>query len=214
MDFLYDQYMRAVLAGIFLCSCCNLLFAQQPSTTPGSSSSSHSQIRKGAPDSGSILKDGYRNNFFQFSYQVPFGWVDRTSEMADDVETGKSKVLLAIFERPPAAPGNTVNSAVIIAVESAGYYPGLKAAADYFGPLTEVAQSKGFKVVNDPYEFPVDAKPIVRRDFIKESGNLTTHQSSLVMLSKGYLLSVTFIAGSDDDVVELIEKLRFGGKAR
>jgi len=206
--------MRAAIAGIFLCSCCNVVFAQQPSTTPGSSSSPHSPIRKAAPDSGSTVKDVYRNNFFQFSYQVPFGWVDRTSEMAEDVEAGKSKVLLAIFERPPAAPDNTVNSAVIIAVESAGSYPGLKAAADYFGLLTEVAQSKGFKIVNDPYEFPVDGKPIVRRDFVKESGNLSTHQSSLVMLSKGYLLSVTFIAGSDDDVVELIEKLRFGSKPR
>jgi hypothetical protein len=140
--------------------------------------------------------------------------VDRTADARENTETEKSKVLLAIFERPPAASGDTVNSAVIIAAESADTYPGLKTAVDYFGPLTELTQSKGFKVVNDPYEFPVDGRPLIRRDFIKDRGSVTMHQSSLVTMSRGYVLSWTFIAGNDDDVVELIQKLNFGKKAR
>ncbi|MGH9510512.1 MAG: hypothetical protein ACRD2U_00085 [Terriglobales bacterium] len=172
--------------------------------------SKHSPAPQVALDAGSILNGTYRNNYFQFSYQLPFGWVDRTSDMRADVETGKSRVLLAIFERPPAASGNTINSAVIIAAESLSSYPGLKNAADYFGPLAELTESKGFKSVNDPYEFPVDGKRIVRQDFTKPVGNLAMHQSSLVMISKHYILSFTFIAGSDDDVTELVEGLKFG----
>jgi hypothetical protein len=165
-------------------------------------------------DPGSIINGIYRNNYFQFSYRLPFGWVDRTTDAREDTETEKSKVLLAIFERPPAATGDTVNSAVIIAAESADTYPGLKTAVDYFGPLTGLSQSKGFKAVNDPYEFPVDGRPMIRRDFTKDRGSVTMHQSSLVMMSRGYVLSWTFIAGNDDDVVELIEKLNFGKKPR
>jgi len=190
------------------------LFGQQPPSSSSISSSKHSPIGKGSPDPGSIINGTYRNNYFQFSYRLPFGWVDRTTDAREDTETEKSKVLLAIFERPPAASGDTVNSAVIIAAESADTYPALKTAIDYFGPLTELTQSKGFKVVNDPYEFPVDGRPMIRRDFTKDRGSVTMHQSSLVMMSRGYVLSWTFIAGNDDDVIELIEKLNFGKKPR
>lgn len=134
--------------------------------------------------------------------------------MRDDVESGKSKVLLAIFERPPAASGETINSAVVIAAESADSYPGLKVAADYFGPLTELTESKGFKVVNEPYEFLVDGRPLVRGDFSKDRGKLEMLQTSLVTLEKGYVLSFTFLGGTQDEVNDLIANLRFAGRKK
>jgi hypothetical protein len=184
-----------------------LLLAQQAPA----SSSKRSPVSKTSFDTGSTTKGTFRNNYFQFSYQLPFGWVDRTSDIREDTE--KSKVLLASFERPPAASSDTVNSAVVIAAESADSYPGLKTAAQYFGPLTELTESKGFKAANEPYEFPVDGRAIIRRDFIKERGSVTMHQSSLVIMAKGYVLSFTFIGGNDDEVTELIEKLSFMRKS-
>ena len=54
------------------------------------------------PDSGAISQGVYRNPAFDFSYKLPFGWVDRTAEMQDDsAEALESRLLLAIFERPP-----------------------------------------------------------------------------------------------------------------
>ncbi len=188
------------------------LFGQQSSPPSSDSSSKHSPTGKGSPDPASIINGYYRNNYFRFSYQVPFGWVDRTSEMREDTETDKSKVLLAIFERPPAARGETINSAVIIAAESVDSYPGLKTAADYFGPLTELTESKGFKVVNEPYEFPVDGRPVIRRDFDKPRGTMQMLQASLVTVERGYVLSFTFLGGSQDEVTELVEKLSFAGR--
>jgi hypothetical protein len=194
-----------VVPTIALCLCGGLSFGQQPSAAPPVTSR-HSKMPL---DPGSIVSDRYKNSYFQFSYQLPFGWVDRTSDMREDTETDKSKVLLAIFERPPAASGDTINSAVIIAAESVDSYPGLKSADDYFGPLTELTESKGFKVVNQPYEFPVDGKPIVRRDFTKERGTLQMLQASMVTIERGYVLSFTFVGGSQDEITELVEKLRF-----
>jgi hypothetical protein len=197
--------MRAlILAALALSNVYGGLLLAQQSPVP---SPKHSPAHKTSFDMGSIADGTYRNSSFQFSYRLPFGWVDRTSDIGEDTE--KSKVLLAIFERPPAASGESVNSAVVIAAESADSYPGLKTAAQYFGPLTELTESKGFKVVNEPYEFPVDGRSIIRRDFTKERGSVTMHQSSLVMMAKGYVLSFTFIGGNDDEVTELIEKLSF-----
>ena len=102
-----------------------------------------------------------------------------------------------------------MNSAVVIAAESVALYPGLKTATDYFAPLTELTTSKGFKVVNEPYEYSLGTKPLVRGDFSKEVGKLTMYQASLVALQKGYIISFSFVAGSSEEVDQLIEKLVF-----
>jgi hypothetical protein len=152
----------------------------------------------------------YRSPEFSFTYKIPYAWVDRTKDMQDDsTDPAKSRLLLAVFERPPQVTGDTVNSAVVITAESADSYPGLKTAADYMGPLTELTTSKGFKADGGPYEFPVGITKLVRGDFTRTVGSLAMHQSSLVMLLKGYVVSFTFIAGSDDELDELVEKLSF-----
>ena len=146
---------------------------------------------------------------FGFTYKAPYGWVDRTAQMqGDSGDSSKSQVLLAAFERPPEVTADTVNSAVIIAAESTASYPGLKSAVDYFGPLTELTTSKGFTVVNQPYLFTVGTRQLPRADYKKLRASLTMYQSSLAMLSKGSVVSFTFIAGSEEEVAQLIESLK------
>jgi hypothetical protein len=160
---------------------------------------------------------------FSFTFTVPFGWVDRTSDMQASAtepsgedgqqpaqQPGKSETLLAIFERPPGATGQTINSAVVIAAESLKDYRGIKTAADYLGPVSELAEQRGFKVVNEPYEFTAGTRRLARVDFSKERGKLTMCQSTLVMIEKGEIVSFTFVGGSEDEVDQLIGELRFG----
>jgi hypothetical protein len=161
---------------------------------------------------GSLENGIYRNPKFGFQFKVPYGWVDRTEQMRDaPTDDAKSLLLLAVFERPPEAQGQTVNSAVVITAESASVYPGLKSAADYFVPLSDVATGKGFTVVNEPYYFSVGTRKVVRGDFSKKVGDVSMYQSSIVVLEKGYFVSFTFLGGSEDEVNELIEKLTFSG---
>jgi hypothetical protein len=119
------------------------------------------------------------------------------------------RVLLAAFSRPPEATGEDVNSSILIATESVAAYPGLKEAAQYFGPVTEVAKARGFQVTEEPHEFQVGAKTLVRGDFQKDVGTRVMRQSTLVMLARGYALSFTFIGGTEDEVDQLIEGLNF-----
>src|SRR5262249_28003804 len=103
----------------------------------------------------------FKNAAFGFRYRIPYGWVDRTKEMQGDDAT-KGEVLLAAFERLLQAAGDTVNSAVVIASESASAYLGLKKAEDYLGPLTELTTSQGFKADGDPSEAQVDSQRLIR----------------------------------------------------
>jgi hypothetical protein len=168
-----------------------------------------------ALEPGEITSGVYRNASLGFTYRLPYGWVDRTAEMHEaSTDPAKETVLLGIFERPPEANGQGVNSGVVIAAERVAAYPGLKSAAQYFGPLGEITTAKGLTATNEPYEFPVDARPIVRRDFVKQfGGGASMHQSTLAWLARGYVVSFTFIGSSDDEVLGLLEGLKFGKKA-
>src|ERR1017187_2269765 len=153
----------------------------------------------------------YRNSTFGFRYQIPYGFVDRTKQMLEGNEAGKGEVLLAVFERPPEATGDTINSAVVIASENAASYPGLKRAEDYLGPLTELATAKGFKAEGEPYALVVEGRQLLRADFVKpRSDQLTMRQCTLVLLAKGQIVSFTFIAGSEDELDNLMDGLHFG----
>jgi hypothetical protein len=158
----------------------------------------------------------FRNSAFGFRYQIPYGWVDRTTEMQEGNEAGKTEVLLATFERPPEATGDTINSAVVIISESAASYPGLKKAEDYLGPLTELTTAKGFKADGEPYALEVESRQLLRADFVKTivvkttNEKLTMHQCTLVLLAKGQIVSFTFISGSEDEIDDLMDGLHFG----
>jgi hypothetical protein len=172
----------------------------------------------------------YRNSVLGFRYEIPYGWVDRTREMnvrdsAGDPGSessssskgaskehvgGSAEVLLGVFERPPEATGDSINSGVVIASESAASYPGLKKAEDYLGPLTEVATAKGFKSADEPYALQVESRRVVRADFIKPlSDKLTMRQCTLILLTKGRIVSFTFIADGEDGLDDIMDGLHF-----
>lgn len=176
------------------------LLAQQKSATP----------KKPAPAKPAVDPQTFLSATFGFHYKIPAGWVDRTKDIQQGNDASIAEVLLAIFERPPQAVGDTVNSAVIIAREDAAAYPGLKAAAQYVDPLNGFMTSKGFKPSGEPSTLEIDARELVRADFVKPlNEKLNMHQSTLVLLRKGQIVSFTFIAGSEDEVNDLIEELGF-----
>ena len=164
----------------------------------------------------------YRNTTFGFRYEIPYGWVDRSTDMRDQQAAEKpaakdandkpasGEVLLAVFERPPDAAGDSINSAIVIAAESAAAYPGLKRAEDYLGPLTELATAKGFKAEGEPSMVEIDGRQLVRADFSNPLSNkLTMRQSTLVLLTKRQIVSFTFITGTEDELDDLIDRLHF-----
>jgi hypothetical protein len=204
----------------------------QSSAPPSPSTSSTSKpLKKSAStanpklDPGKITAGVYRNRALGFACRIPPAWVLRTEEMNareledENADAGKKatdaeRVLLAAFSRPPEARGEDVNGSIVIVAESAAAYPGLKDAAQYFGPVTEVALAQGFDVDDDPYEFAVGTKKVVRGDFEKNIGTRVMLQSTIVVLARGYAISFTFIGGTEDEVEELVQGLSFVASAK
>ena len=143
----------------------------------------------------------------------------RTEEMnareGDDgdkatTDSGRAgRVLLAAFSRPPEARAEDVNGSILIAAESAAAYPGLKDAAQYFGPVAEIAKAQGLEMDDEPYDFAVGTRTVVRGDFQKDVGTRVMRQSTLVVLARGYVVSFTFIGGTEDEVEEFVQGLSF-----
>ncbi|HEX6821341.1 MAG TPA: hypothetical protein VF123_04730 [Candidatus Sulfotelmatobacter sp.] len=220
--------------GRLLHMCAAMALACSFSTTVSAQSSSSSKHTKASPttgiaavDDGAVSNGFYRNKVLGLACKIPAGWVLRTDEMnaADDENAGQKtssqgpergaggqRVLLAAFSRPPDARGEDINSSILIAAEPVSIYPGLKEAAQYFGPLTEVAKAQGFSVDEEPYEYAVGAKKLVRADFHKDVGTRVMRQSSLAFLSHGQAVSITIIGGTEDEVEELIDGISFASK--
>ena len=222
------QLRRILLYAAFTISLPRIATAQDSSSSsaPKHTKKAATPIESGL-DSGSIANGVYRNKMLALSCKIPAGWVLRTDEMnsseEDDAEKTKSaqasinsspKVLLAAFSRPPEARAEDVNASILIAAEPAVSYPGLNDAAQYFGPLTEVAKAQGFTIDEEPYEFAVGTRTLVRGDFHKDVGSRVMHQSTLAMLSHSYAVSITIIAGTEDDVEELIDGLTFSSSGK
>lgn len=202
------------------------------SSSSSTSSSSAKAGRKPATsnsaiDRGNVSGGVYRNKSLGLSCKIPAAWVLRTEEMnSQDTEQDSSaspgtekknssgRVLLAVFSRPPEARAEDVNSSIVIAAESVATYPGLKDAAQYFGPLSEVAKAQGFTEVEEPYEFAVGTKMLGRADFQKDVGSRVMRQSTLALLAHGWAVSITFIGGTENEVEELIGGLSFAVAAK
>jgi hypothetical protein len=135
---------------------------------------------------------------------------DRTAEGGCPHTGTCGRVLLAAFSRPPEARAEDVNASILIAAESAASYPGLTEAAQYFQPVMEVAKAQGFEMDDEPYGFVLGTKSFVRGDFQKDVGTRVMRQSTLVVLARGYVLSFTFIGGTEDEVEDLVQGLSFG----
>jgi hypothetical protein len=210
-----------------------LLLAQ--GAGPSSSSNSGKHVKKPAANEsllepGAVSNGVYRNKSLALACKIPEGWVLRTEEMnaheEDDGSNAKTspqgaqgstedgpggRVLLAAFSRPPDARGEDINSSILIAAESVSAYPGLKDAAQYFGPLTEVAKAQGFDADEEPYEFAMGTRTLVRGDFHKDVGSRVMRQSTLAFLSHGYVVSITVIGGTEDEVEDLVDCVSFSG---
>ena len=107
-----------------------------------------------------------------------------------------------------------MNASILIAAESMASYPGLEEAAQYFGPLTEVAKAQGFTLDENPYDIAIGTKTLVRGDFHKDVVSRVMRQSTLAMLSHGYAISITVIGGTDDEVEDLVDGLTFAPTAK
>ena len=72
-----------------------------------------------------------------------------------------------------------------------------------------MAKAQGFEADEEPYEFAIGTRKVVRGDFHKDVGSRVMRQSTLAFLSHGYAVSITVIGGTEEDVEELVGGVSF-----
>jgi hypothetical protein len=183
---------------------------QGESGTPAAQKSKSGSARKPSqplPDEGTVTEGTYAENFFNLRYVIPPGWVVRTADMRQGLAQGEQAVLLLSASGKAAPATDQVNPSVTISAESLALYPDVKTSDDYFEAFTELVKSKGFSVLNPPAEIDLAGVNFLRGDFQKQQGDVVTYQATMVALRKGYVLEITAISGSEEELTPLLNRL-------
>jgi hypothetical protein len=165
-----------------------------------------------ALDPGAVENGVYRNPLLGFECSVPAGWVLQTAQMANDQARAGNVVLLSAFERAPHSAGAGVNSSIVIAAESQSSDPDVDTPLGYLVLLKEAAHQGGLELAEPPRETRVAQRMLWRADFASDpeaSPGLSRYQISEVMLARGYFVSFTFIADTQQDAETLLSNLHF-----
>jgi hypothetical protein len=182
----------------------------QAQTSPRSTESGSSQKATRSTFGGDVKDGAYRNSHFGFTCKIPDGWTVQTKEFAEGApESPATHLLLSVLKHSPGSPDSSVNSAIVITAEDQTLYPDMVEAADYFVPLTDFTKSKGFEVIQKPYPVKIGDEDLDRADFRKDLGHLSMYQSTLVTIERDYVLSFTFIGGSEEEITGLAGGLSF-----
>lgn len=172
----------------------------------GASAQTHKPA-SAAPDLGWLQGGIYTNKFFRLSYELSPGWSDQTAQMRKQVRgEGKSFLLLSVFEKPAPEPGSA-NASVTILAESQSLYPEVDSGDDYLAVLGDLAAKKGLSAAGDPVAAGPPGREFYRQDF-EGAGTPPVYQSSFAAVARGYIVSVTLIAGTRQQLDELVARLR------
>jgi hypothetical protein len=204
---------------VVLLFCCTALAQTAPlsgaNTNPAQGSSKPAQPKaaakpkaaQGRPDEGTLTSGAYSEKFFSLSYTVPEKWFVKTEEMRQGLAGQENAVLLlSVFAKDKPDSGR-ITSSVTISAESMASYPDVKSAEEYFDELSQVVTSKGFAVLNAPAAIEMGGVNFVRGDFQKQQGDTTAYQATMVALRKGHFLSVTAIAGNQEELTPLLNRV-------
>jgi hypothetical protein len=193
---------------LVLTGCAGVINAAQRSQPTPKASSTKGRAAQNRPDQGSVSSGVYTEKFFNLSYALPEGWVEKTASIREGLASGENGILLlSAFARETPGPGEIIPS-VTISAENAASFPQAKSADDYFDSLSQVATGNGFAVLNPPAQIDMGGVTFVRGDFRKEQGDKTGYQASMVALRKGYFLTITAISENEEDLTSLLSRLR------
>jgi hypothetical protein len=173
-------------------------------------SSKHAAGHSGI-DAGAVENGVYHNAALGFECVVPAGWVLETEQMATAPATtdGKALVLFSAFARTPHSEGAGVNASILIAAERQPSDPDVDTPLEYLVLLKEAAKQGGLELTQPPREIP--AAHLWRADFASdpESSGPLQYQISEVMLARGYFVSFTFVADTQQGAENLLSNLHF-----
>jgi TonB family protein len=159
------------------------------------------------PDTGSISHGIYTNDFFGFSYPLPDGWYENI-ELRETAHLPEGSLLLFVADQHT---GRLLrNRLLVIADDESRYlrYHPAPNVRDYVAKMVHTQIDKeGKRLAQGAVAVEMSGKYFFRADYKESSDIATLYKAFVCMDAKGYFLSWTFVADSQERLDLLVNSL-------
>jgi hypothetical protein len=190
-----------------------LVVAPHNQAAPGAGSTSGASDLR--PDSGNVVGNTYRNDYFNFTYQFPEGWSVAPAATTDRLmEAGRAAAakgseekkvvldaaaqhtypMLTVTRYPFGTPGK-LNQIIQMVSEDLSYAPGLNQSKDYLDLVTRAVLnvSAGYEVLQDGKPMTFGGKNFYAGELMKR-GPVPIYQWYACTVEDGMALTFIFTA--------------------
>jgi len=181
-------------------------------------------------DSGSVIDNLYRSDFFGFTYLFPKGWSvqgevtkkylmdvgralvtggDPTKTAVMDISEKRSHQLLTVFEHPVGTPV-PFNPGLIVMTEDVSFAPGIQKGSDYLLNVKMGVEKRHpeLKILREPTEQSFGGKSFFRMDVSFEiSTGATVFESYSSTILNGNALTFIFFGEKPERLQSLSDTL-------
>lgn len=159
------------------------------------------------PDTGGISHGIYTNDFFGFSYPLPDGWYANT-ELRETARLPEGSLLLLVADQHT---GRLLrNRLLVIADDESRYlrYHRAPNVSDYVAKMVHAQIDKeGKALAQNAVAVEMSGKHFFRADYKEPSDIAILYKAFVCMDTKGYFLSWTFVADSQERLDLLVNSL-------
>lgn len=161
------------------------------------------------PENGTIINNLYRNEILGFSYPMPEGWYVSLDDNHGSQVTGKylqgGGLLLLMADQHTGGP---FRNRLLIIADSATKYHGLSVEA-YVDKVVRAQTNKlGMQLIRDVFAVDLAGRHFYRADYDENFGGGATRKTFICTELNGYLLSWTFVTGSEEDLEAAVSSLQ------
>lgn len=181
-------------------------------------------------DYGTLTKNTYENEFFQFKIKLPKDWVvqskeqneelkeiskkmilDENKDLAKYIDAGNIKTiyLLTIFKYELGYP-TEFNPSMILLAENLKSVPGIKNGKDYLfhaKKLIKYAQPDAVILTNDFEKVVIDSVDFYKFELLNKSLDLEVKQTFLSTVIKGFSFNVIYTYSNKEEEETLLTSI-------
>ena len=214
--------LAASVAALLLSLFSNPSLAQQPKDLPPPANKSAIQ-----PDTGSVSKNVYTNDFFRFVYTFPDGWrVQSTTEQKDIIEEGHKalyggtpekseehqqamKATWTLFGAEDFVREEPAGSSLQIVAFDLKSDPTFKDPVAFLVAIGEELKARGAEIVQKPASSAIAGREFFVlkmkiEDTRQDSSKRTIYYASVVTIERGFALTWFFFAEKSSTLQDLL----------
>lgn len=155
------------------------------------------------PESGRFVDGVYTNEYFGFSYPLGGSWF--VNDLLKKVEHPGTVLLLGVDRHA----GKPLRERIVVLADKAnGYHPPLASVSEYVSKLAHSqTQVQRRELLRDAYAVDCGGRRCYRADYKENYSGGSVYRSFVATELRGFLLSWTFVANSQENLDLMVDSL-------